>query len=70
MEIDKLVFGITEEDVQEYAEEFIGRKLTENEMHFARKGIEAGLDYDIEIVYNTAIQDAVDNCKKEGGMRK
>lgn len=65
MEIDKLVFGITEEDVQEYAKEFIGRELTEDEMHFARKGIEAGLGYDIDVVYNTAIQDAVDNCKKE-----
>ena len=38
-----IIFQITEEDLQDEAMARIGRKLTDDEMHSAKKGIEWGL---------------------------
>ncbi|MCL2844293.1 MAG: hypothetical protein FWE23_02435 [Chitinivibrionia bacterium] len=43
MRKDNIIFQITEEDVQAESMERLGRKLTDDEMRIARKGIEWGL---------------------------
>lgn len=52
---EDLVVYITVEDVQERAVERIGRRLTEEEMQDARKGITEGIMFDSETVLDSAI---------------
>jgi hypothetical protein len=58
----KAVFAITEDHVQLEAERIVGRRLTRDEMYFATKGIEAGLSFDVDTVYATAIEEAVEQA--------
>ncbi len=64
-DLGKVIFCIHESDVQEEALRIIGRHLTEDELYYARKGIEAGLSFDIETVFATAIDDSVALASKE-----
>jgi len=54
-----IIFQITEEDVQEEAKSRINRELTEDEMHYARKGIEWGLGYPLAITYDTIFNEVI-----------
>jgi hypothetical protein len=55
-----IVFQITKEDVQNEAIERIGRKLTENEIDIAKKGIEWGLgDITLMITYDTIFNEMI-----------
>ena len=56
---NNIIFSITIEELQDEAIRLIGRKLTDEELYTARKGIEAGLSFDIETVFKTAIEEAV-----------
>ena len=56
---NNIIFPITIEELQDEAIRLIGRKLTDKELYKARKGIEAGLSFDIETVLRTAIEEAV-----------
>jgi hypothetical protein len=56
---NNIIFSITTEELQDEAIRLIGRKLTDEELYTARKGIEAGLSFDIETVFKTAIEEAV-----------
>jgi hypothetical protein len=60
MQTKNIIFAVTEDDLQKEAEKIIGRKLTEGELHTAKKGIESGLSFDIDTVFKTAIEEAVE----------
>lgn len=56
----EIIFSVTVEDLQNEAFDRIGRKLTEDELYTAQKGIEVGLSFDIETVFATAIDEAIE----------
>ena len=58
-EKDKLVFSITLEDLQYEALEKIGRTLTDEEVHIAKKGLEWGLLTDIDSIYATIFHEMI-----------
>jgi len=55
----RILFVVTEDDIQEVAKRLIGRELTEEELYSASKGVEAGLSNGLDIVLKTAVEDAV-----------
>jgi len=59
LEKDKIVFSITLEELQIEALEKIGRTLTEEEIHIAKKGLEFGLLTDIESIYATIFREMI-----------
>jgi len=61
---NKIIFSITVEELQNEAINRIGRKLTDNELYTASKGIESGLSFDIETVFQTAVEEAVEKKSK------
>ena len=56
---NEIIFSIAVEDWQNEAINQVGRKLTDNELYTAKKGIESGLLFDIDTVMKTAIEEAV-----------
>jgi len=56
---NEIIFSIAVEDLQNEAINQVGRKLTDNELYTAKKGIESGLLFDIDTVMKTAIEEAV-----------
>ncbi|MDR0305029.1 MAG: hypothetical protein LBH98_09745 [Chitinispirillales bacterium] len=57
---DNVIFQITEEDVQYEAIERIGRKLTDDEMYIARKGISGGVgDITLILTYDTIFSEMI-----------
>lgn len=61
---NEIIFSVTVEDLQNEATNRIGRKLTEYELHTAKKGIESGLSFDIETVFQTAIDESIEEDSK------
>ena len=57
MEGEKILFVITVADVQHWAEEKLGRRLTYEELQIAKDKLEWGLSEDIDVVYNTIFEE-------------
>lgn len=57
--IDRVIFSVTEDELQFEAERIIGRRLTDDELAYACDGIEWGLGTGIEIVFAAAIKQSV-----------
>jgi hypothetical protein len=64
MRDDEILFSVSVGWVQAEAKEYINRKLTESELLIVKKGIEEGLNFDIETVFETAIDEAVRIAKE------
>lgn len=60
----EIIFSITKEDLQNEAIRRIGRKLNEDEFYTASKGIDWGLSFDIETVFKSAIEEAMDKNRQ------
>jgi len=56
---DKIIFSVAFEELQDAAVKKIGRKLTEEELYTAIKGVEADLSFGINTVLQAAIEEAV-----------
>ena len=57
---NNIIFQITKEDVQKEAMERIGRKLTDNEIYYAIKGIHGGLGgISLIITYDTIFNEMI-----------
>lgn len=61
---EKILFAVTVGDVQQESISLIGRKLTDDELHIAAKGIDQGLSFDIDTVFKAAIEEAVEVNRK------
>ena len=57
VKLDDLIFYISVDQIQAESIYHLGRKLTKNEIYTVSKGIEAGLNFDIETVYKTCFHD-------------
>ena len=57
MEEEEILFVITVADVQHWAEEKLGRRLTYEELQIAKDNLEWGLSEDIDMVYNTIFEE-------------
>lgn len=57
---DRVIYLITEEDVQADAISQVGRRLNDDELRTAKKCIESGLGFGLNVVVNTAIEEAID----------
>ena len=57
MEEEKILFVITVADVQHWAEEKLGRRLTYEELQIAKDKLERGLSEDIDMVYSAIFEE-------------
>ena len=57
MEEEKILFVITVADVQHWAEEKLGRRLTYEELQIAKDKLEWGLSEDIDMVYSAILEE-------------
>ena len=57
MEEEEILFVITVADVQHWAEEKLGRRLTYEELQIAKDKLERGLSEDIDMVYSAIFEE-------------
>ena len=57
MEEEEILFVITVADVQHWAEEKLGRRLTYEELQIAKDKLEWGLSEDIDMVYGAIFEE-------------
>ena len=59
---NEIIFSVTVEELQDEAIRRIGRKLTDDELHYAKKGIESGFSSGFITIFDAAIDEAVKIC--------
>ncbi|MBZ0201930.1 MAG: hypothetical protein K8I03_02810 [Ignavibacteria bacterium] len=55
------IFSITLADLQRESSQRLGRRLNNVEIEIAKKGIENGLQFDIDTIYNTIFYEMLEN---------
>lgn len=65
MNDEELLFYINAGWVQEEAMRYVQRRLTRSELHSVKKGLEWGLTTSIDVIFKTAITEAVEETKAE-----
>lgn len=57
---DRILFCITEEELQFEAKQILGRRLNEEEIIIAQKGLYYGIMTSIDVVYRTILKEMID----------
>ena len=57
---DRILFCITEEELQFEAKQILGRRLNEEEIIIAQKGLDYGIMTSIDVVYRTIFKEMID----------
>ena len=57
---DRILFCITEEELQSEAKQILGRRLNEEEIIIAQKGLDYGIMTSIDTVYRTIFKEMID----------
>ena len=57
---DRILFCITEEELQFEAKQILGRRLNEEEIIIAQKGLDYGIMTSIDTVYRTILKEMID----------
>ena len=57
---DRILFCITEEELQFEAKQILGRRLNEDEIIIAQKGLDYGIMTSIDVVYRTILKEMID----------
>lgn len=57
---DRILFCITEEELQFEAKQILGRRLNEEEIIIAQKGLDYGIMTSIDVVYRTILKEMID----------
>ena len=57
---DRILFCITEEELQSEAKQILGRRLNEEEIIIAQKGLDYGIMTSIDVVYRTIFKEMID----------
>lgn len=57
---DRILFCITEEELQSEAKQILGRRLNEEEIIIAQKGLDYGIMTSIDMVYRTILEEMID----------
>lgn len=61
---DEVIYPITVGDLQNDAIKRIGRELTDDELYIAKKCVESGLSFVMDITLKAAIEGAVEKIAK------
>ena len=57
---DRILFCITEEELQSEAKQILGRRLNEEEIIIAQKGLDYGIMTSIDVIYRTILEEMID----------
>ena len=56
---DRILFCITEEELQSEEKQILGRRLNEEEIIIAQKGLDYGIMTSIDVVYRTILEEMI-----------
>ncbi len=54
---DDILFMISKRSIQQIAQEKLGRQLSEEELEVVKKGLESGLYFDVDSVFDAAFDE-------------